>query len=356
MCIQMQMLFDLMGEHPKKKYFNQYFIDKRRQLLALWLLVCYCVLVLNAKASLAAEPNYPSKPVHLVVPFAAAGGVDTAARIIGQRLSELWSQSVLIDNRAGANSVIGTDFVAKSTPDGHTLLVVFGPPFNTVQLFSKNVPYQALTDFTPVSIVATVPMVVVVPPNLGVNTASDLIEYAKQHSGQVSFGTSGAGSSQQLGGILLGIAGGVELTHIPYKGGSAALNDVLGGHIPVGILALSNVIPYVKTGKLKAIGVIESHRSTSEPQIPTLAEAGVPGFAVPDTWVGFLAPAGLPKAVLDKLSQDIAKAVETTEVKQKLEGAGFEVAIKGPEVFKDLLGKSIALYKKTTADAGIKPE
>jgi tripartite-type tricarboxylate transporter receptor subunit TctC len=352
MYTPMRSLAGFINCHPIKPFLKQV----NRQLLSLWMMACCCVCALHHKASMAAEPSYPSKPVHLVVPFAPAGGVDTAARMIGQRLSELWSQSVLIDNRAGANSVIGTDFVAKSTPDGHTLLVVFGPPFNTVQLFSKNVPYQVLTDFTPVSIVATVPMVVVVPPNIGVNTASDLIEFAKQRSGQVSFGTSGAGSSQQLGGILLGIAGGVELTHIPYKGGSAALNDVLGGHIPVGILALSNVIPYVKTGKLKAIGVIESHRSTAEPLIPTIAEAGVPGFAVPDTWVGFLAPAGLPKSILDKLSLDIAKAVESAEVRQKLEGAGFEVGVKGPEIFKDLLGKSIALYKKTTTDAGIKPE
>ncbi len=338
-------------EPPRTKAFHRI-----RALIGTLLLASICALTVQATASLAVQPNYPIKTVHLVVPFAAAGGVDTAARIIGQRLSEVWSQSVLIDNRAGANSVIGTDFVAKSVPDGHTLLVVFGPPFNTVQFFAKNVPYQALTDFTPVSIVATVPMVVVVPPSLGVSTAAELIEYAKVHAGQVSFGTSGAGSSQQLGGILLGIAGGVTFTHIPYQGGSAALNDVLGGHVPVGILALSNVIPYVRSGKLKAIGVIESHRSTSEPLIPTIAEAGVAGFAVPDTWVGFLAPAGLPKTVLDKLSQDIALAVESAEVRQKLEGAGFEVSIKGPDVFKDILAKSIALYKKTTTEAGIKPE
>jgi tripartite-type tricarboxylate transporter receptor subunit TctC len=303
-----------------------------------------------------AQSNFPSKPVHFIVPFAAGGGVDTAARIIAQRLSETWAQTVVVDNRAGANSVIGTESVAKSAPDGHTILAVFGPPFNTVHLFSKNVPYNAINDFTPISIVATVPMVVVVPSALNVNTTIELIEYAKRKGGQLSFGTSGTGSSQQLAGILFANAAGINLTHVPYKGGSAALNDVLGGHIPIGILALSNVIPYVKSGKLKAIGVIESHRSQTEPDIPTLAESGLSGYAVPDTWVGFLAPAGLSKQLLDKISQDISNAVEQPEIRKRLEGAGFEVSIKNPDAFKDVLSKSISLYKQTTLKAGIKPD
>ncbi len=314
------------------------------------------ILGVFANLDALAQSNFPNKPVHFIVPFAAGGGVDTAARIIGQRLSEIWAQTVVVDNRAGANSVIGTEFVAKSTPDGHTLLAVFGPPFNTVHLFSKNVPYNAINDFTPINIVATVPMVVVVPSALNVNTTIELIEYAKRNGGQLSFGTSGTGSSQQLAGILFANATGINLTHVPYKGGSAALNDVLGGHIPIGILALSNVIPYVKTGKLKAIGVIESHRSQTEPDIPTLAESGLSGYAIPDTWVGFLAPAGLPKPILEKISQDISNAVEQPDIRKRLEGAGFEVSIKNPETFKDILSKSISLYKQTTLKAGIKPD
>jgi tripartite-type tricarboxylate transporter receptor subunit TctC len=199
-------------------------------------------------------------------------------------------------------------------------------------------------------------MVVVVPTQINVNNLPELIEFTKQNDNQLSFGTSGAGSSQHLAGILMGQALSLNLIHVPYKGGSAALNDILGAHVPMGILALSNVIPYIKTGKLKSIGVIESHRSITEPQIPTLSEAGISGFSVPDTWVGFLAPTGLPKSILDRLHQDIATVSEQAEVKKKMETAGFETSVKSPDAFKEILNKSVALYKKTVTDANIKPE
>jgi tripartite-type tricarboxylate transporter receptor subunit TctC len=291
----------------------------------------------------------------MIVPYTAGGAADTVARAVGHKLGDLLGQPIVIENRTGAGGMIGTDFVAKSAPDGYTLLSTLGPSHHTIQFFSKNVPYDPVKDFTAVMIVGTAPQTMVVPASLPVTTPAELVAYAKKNPGKVSFGTSGMGTSQHLGGLLLNLAAGIDMVHVPYKGGAAALNDVLGGQVQVGLLVLSNVFPHIKAGKLRALGVLEGKRAKAAPSIPTVGES-IPGYAIPDTWAGILGPAGIPAPVLAKLSAEMTKAVNSPEVRSRLEGAGFEFVGSSPKEFADLLSGSVDSYRKIVTQAGIKPE
>ena len=304
----------------------------------------------------AAAQDYPSKPIRMIVPYTAGGAADTVARSVGQKLGELLGQPIVIENRTGAGGIIGTDFVAKSAPDGYTLVSTLGPSHHTIQFFSKNVPYDPVKDFTAVMLVGTAPQTLVVPASLPVNSMTELVEYAKRNAGKVSFGTSGVGTSQHLGGLLLNNAAGIDMVHVPYKGGAAALNDVLGAQVQVGLLVLSNVLPHIRAGKLRALGVLEAKRAKGAPTIPTVAEAGIAGYAIPDTWAGILGPAGIPAPVLSRLSAELTKAVNSPDVLSRLEGAGFEVVGSSPKEFGDLLAGSVDTYRRIVTRAGIKPE
>jgi tripartite-type tricarboxylate transporter receptor subunit TctC len=306
---------------------------------------------------LPAQPqSYPSKPVRLIVPYVAGGAGDTIARAVGIKLAESLGQPVIVENRPGANAVIGSDYVANSAPDGYTLLLPLGPSHHTIQFFQKNVPYDPVKDFTPIMIVGTAPQIIVAGPALSVNTLAELIAYGKKNPGKLSFGTSGVGSSQHLGGLLLNSAAGLDLVHVPYKGGAAALNDVLGGQVPVGIVVLSNTLQHIKAGKLKGLAVIEARRAKGAPNIPTVAEGGVPGYAVPPTWAGILGPAGLPAPIVSRLSGELAKIAASPDVRSRLEAAGFEVTGSTPQEFAQILASSVEVYRKIVTEAGITPE
>lgn len=300
--------------------------------------------------------SYPSRPVRLVVPFAAGGAADTVARALGNRLSETLGQPVVIDNRPGANAMIGTDLVAKATPDGYTLLMAVGPPHSVFELFSKKVPFDSVRDFTPISVVGTAPQAIVLHPSVPANTLTEFIDYAKKNPGKVSFGTAGSGSSQQLGGLLVNRVAGIDMLHVPYKGGAPALNDVLGGQIPVAILVLSNIIPHVKSGKLRVVAVLEAQRAKGAPEVPTMAEAGLNGHSLPDTWVGVVGPARLPAPILSQLHASIVKALEFADVRARLDATGFEVKGNTPQEFATQVQKAFDIYKRIAADAGIQPE
>ncbi len=306
---------------------------------------------------LAAGKDYPSHPIRLIVPFAVGGAADTVARVVGQKLSESIGQAVIVENRAGANSVIGSEMVARAQPDGYTLLLQLGPPHNTLPLFSKQVPYDPIKDFTPIAIIGTAPQSMVVNAALPVTNLKEFIAYAKNNPGKISYGTSGVGSSQQLGGELLKSVAQIDMVHVPYKGGSLALNDVVGGQVPVGILVLSNVLPHVRSGKLRLLGVLQAQRATAAPDVPTIAEAGMPGYALPDTWVGLLGPVGMPAPLVEKIRSEVEKALGSSELRGRLEKAGFEVATHAsPQAFADLLESSASVYKEIAAKAGIQPE
>lgn len=328
---------------------------RRPGALRVWKWLSVVVALLLAPLAVA-QGTYPNKSIRLVAPFTPGGGVDTVARIIGQKLSANLGQAVVIDNRVGAGGSIGADFVAKSAPDGYTLLANFGPPHHVINLFTRNVPYDPVHDFTPIAIVGTAPQVIVISPNLPVTTLGELISYGQAHPGALAYGTSGVGSSQHIAGLMLAALGNMELTHVAYKGGAAALNDVLGGQIPMGILVLSNVLPHTRSGKVRALGVVESHRARMAPGIPTVAEGGLAGFAVPDTWAGILGPAGMPAPIVQRLNAELLRAVETPEVQSRLEAAGFQPGGSTPEVFADLITGSVEVYRSIVARSNIRPE
>jgi tripartite-type tricarboxylate transporter receptor subunit TctC len=211
-------------------------------------------------------------------------------------------------------------------------------------------------DFTPVTIIGKAPQAIFVTASLPVNSLKELIEYVKRNPGKVSFATSGTGTSQHLGGELLNHAAHIDMIHVPYKGGAPALTDVIGGQVPVGILIYSNIKPHVATGKLRVLAMLESTRAKAAPDVPTVAEAGVPGFAVPDTWIGILGPAGVPPAIVARLNAETLKAANAPDVRTRLEGAGFEVNTVGTKDFTPMGPKITEMYRAITATAGIKPE
>ena len=299
---------------------------------------------------------YPSKAVRMVVPYGPGGMVDTATRAVSNRLSEALGQPVVIDNRAGASGMIGADIVAKAAPDGYTLLLTGGPPHAVYPVFFKNVPFDTIKDFTPIVIVGTAPNVLVVHPSLPATSVKELIDYAKKNPGKLSYGTPGVGNPNHVGGLLLNRMAGIDLVHVAYKSGPPALIDLLGGQILVAMLSMSTAMPQVRSGKLRLLGVLEAQRAKGAPDTPTIAEAGVPGYAVPDTSVGLLAPANLPAAIVGQVNAAALKAVAFADVRSRLEAAGFEAKSTTPQEFADHLVKGHEVYRKIVTEAGIKPE
>jgi tripartite-type tricarboxylate transporter receptor subunit TctC len=299
--------------------------------------------------------SYPNKSIRLVVPYAPGGGLDVFNRPMSIKLSEIISQPVVIDNKAGASGVIGADVVAKSPADGYTILTAFSSQILQPYVL-KNVPFDNQKDFTPILEAARAPIVIVVNPALPVNSMAELIAFAKNNPGKVGYVTAGTNTSQHLTGLMLEKTTGAELIHISYKGGGPALNDLLGGQVQMGILVLGPIMQHIQAGKLRPLAVIESTRAKAAPNVPTLEEAGFGGATMPDTWIGYFAPKGLSNAQTKQINALIQQATHAPEVRSKLESAGYEVVGGTPEQFKEKILQTSEHYKRLVNLANIQPQ
>jgi len=316
------------------------------------------VAVLFAGALLSqnvALAQYPSKPVHVVVPYPAGGAVDAFARVLSQKLSELWGQQVIVDNRPGASTMIGADQVAKSPPDGYTLLLTAELTLVTVPYLHEKIPYDPLKDFAPITALVSATQALVVNPSLPVNTVKDLVALAKAKPGELSYGSFGIGSTGHLNMEMLQAMTGVRFNHIPYNGAGPAMNDVIGGHIGFMFAALSIVKGNVNADKLRMIGVGSDHRSKEFPNVPTISESGVRGFEA-KSWFGLVAPAGTPPDIIKKLNQDVTRVIsDPTFAAEFLAAQGLEPILGTPEQFAAFIQAESVKLGKVVKEAGIKP-
>jgi tripartite-type tricarboxylate transporter receptor subunit TctC len=314
-------------------------------------LLCAAAVLFGTHAS--AQATYPSHPVRLVVPFPAGGTTDILARAVAQRLSEVWGQQVVVDNRPGAGGNIGTELVAKAAPDGYTLeMGTVGTHAINASLYS-HLPYDPVKDFAPVILVAGVPNVLVVNPALPVNSVQELIAYAKANPGKLNFASSGSGTSIHLSGELFKVMTGVSMTHVPYKGSAPALTDLMGGQVQLMFDNLPSSLPFIKAGKLRALAVTSAARSTALPDLPTLQEAGVPGFEA-SSWFGVLAPAGTPREIVLRINGEVAKWLATPEARDKLASQGAIAAGGTPDDFVRHIAAETAKWAKVVKASGAK--
>jgi len=322
--------------------------DRRRIMAAVFAVV----LAALAAPSPAAE-TYPNKAVRVIVPFPAGGPLDVVARAIGQKLSDAWGQPVIIDNRPGAGGNIGADLVAKSTPDGYTILEgALSTHAVNLSLYSK-LPYDPVRDFAPITLVAVTPNVLVVNPSLPVDSVKDLIAYAKAHPGKLSFGSGSNGSAGHLAGEAFKTEAGVDMVHVPYKGGAPAMQALLAGDTQLMFDNLANSMQQVRAGKLKALAVTTARRSALVPELPTLAETGLPGFDI-YTWWGFMAPAGTPREIIAKWNAEVTRILNTPEMKAFFAQQGAEPVPTSPDEFAALIRREIPKYAKIVKDSGAK--
>jgi tripartite-type tricarboxylate transporter receptor subunit TctC len=314
----------------------------------------FALLVLALGIGGAHGETFPSRPVRLIVPFSAGGAVDVPARLIAQKLGEVWGQGVVVENRPGAGSTIGADLVAKSPPDGYTLLLTSNTHVISANLYRK-LAYDAIADFEPVIEVGSAPNVLVVHPSFPARTVGELIAQARAKPGAIDYGSSGNGSSQHLFCALFASMAGIRMNHVPYKGSGQATTDLLAGRVPVSCPGVNNVLPYVKSGKLRALAVTSARRSAQLPEVPTLAEAGVAGYDA-TLWIGVLAPKGTPGPVLGKLRADIARVLALEAVKQGLAAAGTEVHARSGSDLAALMREENLRWGKLIAESGAKIE
>jgi tripartite-type tricarboxylate transporter receptor subunit TctC len=295
------------------------------------------------------------KPIRIVVPFAAGGPTDVLARVLAPKLAASLKRTVIVDNKVGATGSIGATFVAKSAPDGDTLLLGTSSIMAASPNLTANLTYDSVNDFVPISLVATIENILVVHPSVPAKTVKELVAYAKANPNKLSYASSGIGSTYHLGAELFGSQTGIEWTHVPYKGAAPAIQDVLAGHVQVMFDNTSSAIPNIKSGRLKALGVASLKRYPTLPDLPTIAEEGVAGYET-TIWLGLFAPAKTPAAVLQKLSKEVQDAVNSAEYKDKLAALDIQPRLSSSQELAAFLKADLGKWAKVVKDAGIKPE
>jgi tripartite-type tricarboxylate transporter receptor subunit TctC len=308
--------------------------------------------VLALTPFIASAQTYPNRPVKIIVPFPPGGGTDIGTRIIAQKLSETWGQPVLVENRGGAAGIVGTEATAKSAADGYTLMMGnIGTHAINISLYKK-LPYDPVKDFAPISQVAGLPLFVLVHPAVKANSVKELIALAKAQPGKLDYSSSGSGGSMHVAAELFKNMTATHMVHIPYKGGGPAVADVLGGQVPVTFATVLETLPHVKSGRLRALAVTGARRSLAWPELPTVADAGVPGYES-ISWLGLFAPAGTPPAIISKISADVVRIINLPDVKERLLAQGAEPIGSSPEQFATVLAGDIAKYAKVIKASGV---
>jgi tripartite-type tricarboxylate transporter receptor subunit TctC len=313
----------------------------------------FAVLVFVTASALA--QSYPTRPVKLVVPFAPGGSADLVARLIGRALGETWGQQVIVENKGGGSGMIGNDFVAKSAPDGYTLTVGTMGPFSVNPTLFEKMPYDPIRDFAPITLTGIASHVLVANPSVPVHTVGELIALAKQKPGQLTFASSGTGNATHLTFELFKSMAGLDIVHVPYKGGGPAMADLVGGQVSFSFASMPSALPYVKAGRLRAIAVGGSRRSPLFPDVPTVAEAGLPGF-VSEDWQGILAPARTPATIVAKLNAELVRMLHMPEMEARLAGAGFDVKTTTPQEFAEFIREDTAKWAKVLKRTGTKAQ
>jgi tripartite-type tricarboxylate transporter receptor subunit TctC len=299
--------------------------------------------------------TYPSKPIRIVTPYNPGGTADIMARIVAQKLTEAWGHPVVVENRAGASGMIGADAVAKAAPDGYTLLAAYVTEIAIVPSLYPKAPYDPVRDLAPVALTALTPMILVMTPSVPAKSVREFVALAKAKPGQYAYASAGSGSPAHLAGELLQRVAGIQLTHVPYKGGGQALTDTLAGHTALFFSSMPSAIPHIKAGRLRGIAISTAQRSSAAPDVPTVAESGGFEFDI-GAWNGLFAPAGTPKAIIDKLNAEVSHSLTAPDVKERLASEGADTAAWSADQFRTFVNAEVAKYAKIIRDAGVKAE
>jgi tripartite-type tricarboxylate transporter receptor subunit TctC len=322
----------------------------RSRSAATWCAVA--VMLLSAPGAWAQD--WPARPVKIVTPMAAGGSADVIVHAVGEAFTAATKLPVIADNRPGGGGTLAAVTVARAEPDGTTLLLGTAAALNVAPVLAKNFPADLVGSLTPLTVAVELPMCLVVNKLLPVSNITELIAYAKAHPG-LAFGSSGANTVHHIAGEFLKLQAGIDMVHVPYRGGSPAMTDLLSGQIQILFATLTTALPFIDSGAVKVIGMVEGKRARSRPDIPTIGEA-LPGYAMPQSWVGFLGPPGMSPALVARMNAELATAVTSPRARKTLEDNGFEVVTSTPAEFANVIRESVARYRKITAEAGIEPQ
>jgi tripartite-type tricarboxylate transporter receptor subunit TctC len=313
-----------------------------------------CALAAAVASSVACAQSWPSRPIRVIVPFPAGGGIDTVARIIAPKMAESLGQPLVIENRVGAGGTVGTEVVARASADGHTLLGAFASHAMNATLY-RDLSYDTERAFAPISLIATVPNILVVHPSLPVKTVSDLIALARRRPGDINYASVGSGTPAHLSAELFNLMAGVKMTHVPYKGAPASIIGMITGEAQLTFTTVLIAMPHVKSGKLRAVAVTTRERSSSLPEVPTVNESGLKGYESV-AWYGLLAPAGTPAPVIERLHAEVVRSTQTPEVRENLLRQGTDIVASTPARFAQVIREDIATWTRVVKAAGIKAD